>query len=1275
MIVQQRGKWMQLSIARKVVYGFAVLIVLALFSGLMVSSQLVVLQDRVARLQGQRVPLVVNAVAFVSHVKDALSALQSWMTTELPRFKQERQHAWQQARRQLLKLEQILVTDPRLLEQLEPLKEGLTQLGVLQDRIEALIEKPANKPAHQLYKEQLLPILESLDVQVRRLVLRENHRPVFAGGVAEAINSRTQLKELADLRSALSLCRSQLERILTEPDDALVQRFGQGLKQADGALAVLVRADMSQTQRQELGQVQELWSEWPALAEQVIVLRQSDHWNLARHLTGDALLPLWQTLRQRLDTTVEQQLTTMVEEGRYLEQSIALSRQVLFFSFVLLLVAGGLWAWWISHRLRSGFHTLLQRMSYVSDRIQQADLTGNWSDCDLDICLIPNHQQDEIGAAVSAYNQLLTNLVVAQGNESRFIDSLTRMHAITVRTEWDSQRKIQEILEMGGEILEMESAIVTHVDGQMCQVEHLLGQDSLFEMGQIQPLEQSFCKQVIDAGHAEAIYRIKGSLLEEHPVHTQFGVESFIGTPLYLGDRFYGALSYYSKVPRTKGFSFHDRSLISLLAQWVGWEKYRAQQLKQLEQIHQDLENAQSVAKIGSWHWDMQKDNLHWSKELVRLLGLEGDTSHASYSTYLELIHPDDRAKINRQMAAVTRGMQDRFEADHRIICHKSGELLHIHALGIVSRDSRGVPSQMVGTLQDVTRRKMAEEGLVLAKMIFDNAGEAIVITDAQGDITDVNPAYQRIMGYTRDEIVGQNPSILKSGRHDEQFYEQMWNEMLSEGHWQGEIWDRRKSGEIFPKWLTIDAIRDEQGVISNFVGLFMDITQQKETEEQLEKLAYYDPLTELPNRALFRDRLEQEMRLSARGGKSLGLFFIDLDRFKYVNDSLGHDKGDDLLIQVAGRIKHHLRTSDTVARLGGDEFTVILPGIEQTNDVARIAGAIVKSLGEVFVLQGHEVFIGGSIGIAMHPDDGEDYETLTKHADTAMYRAKEEGRGTYKFFTSDMNEINGRRLSLERALRQAVECNQLTLHYQPKVDVKQCRITGMEALVRWNHPEQGLVSPVDFIPIAEETGLIITIGEWVMQQACMDAKRLARSSRHPLQVAINLSAKQFQDALLVAKLERSLQQSGLAPELLEVEITESLAMGDVNRTIEQIGELRALGVKVSIDDFGTGYSSLSYLKKLPLNALKIDKSFIQDLYLDSDDTAIVSSILSMASALGLSVVAEGVENQAQIHFLCEKECPTIQGYFFSKPLPFEAFEKFLLDWDPVKMKHSLEKI
>ncbi len=564
------------------------------------------------------------------------------------------------------------------------------------------------------------------------------------------------------------------------------------------------------------------------------------------------------------------------------------------------------------------------------------------------------------------------------------------------------------------------------------------------------------------------------------------------------------------------------------------------------------------------------------------------------------------------------------------------------------------------GIVRDITERKENENRLLLAKQVIENASEAILVTDANAVITDVNPAYEKISGYSRAEVLGKSPNITKSGRHSPEFYQKMWQKISDTGSWSGEIWDRRKSGEIFPKWLSITAIKNSSGTVHNYVGLFMDISQQKAAEEKLEKLAFYDPLTQLPNRALFRDRLTQEILLSRRSGTPSAIMFIDLDHFKHVNDTLGHDFGDELLIQVARRIGSCIRESDTVCRLGGDEFTVILSGIHKVEDVGHIAQSIIDKLQSVFDLKGSEAFIGASIGIAICPDNGANYETLTKNADIAMYRAKESGRGNYKFFTLDMDEKNAIRLALEGDLRRAVEKGDLTVYYQPKIDVVSGKIHGMEALVRWLHPEKGLIPPNHFIPLAEDTGLIITLGDWVLQESCRQVKEWWDAGLPRVRVAVNLSGLQFQAPNLVEKVACALVESGLPAEGLELEITESMAMDDVENAVEKVANLRELGVQISIDDFGTGYSSLSHLKKFPLHALKIDQSFIRDLTIDSDDATIVASILSMAQSMQLGVVAEGVENVEQLNFLKEKSCNEVQGFFFSKPLPAEEFQKLL---------------
>jgi diguanylate cyclase (GGDEF)-like protein/PAS domain S-box-containing protein len=548
----------------------------------------------------------------------------------------------------------------------------------------------------------------------------------------------------------------------------------------------------------------------------------------------------------------------------------------------------------------------------------------------------------------------------------------------------------------------------------------------------------------------------------------------------------------------------------------------------------------------------------------------------------------------------------------------------------------------------------------MLAKNIIENANEGVVVTDVNGVITDVNEAYENITGYSRDEVVGESPSINKSGRHDRNFYQGMWNSIHDKGFWQGEIWDRRKNGEVYPKWLSINTVRDERGQPSHYVGIFSDITSKKATEEQLERLAYFDSLTNLPNRLLFRDRLSQEVAAARRHGNRVALFFIDLDRFKYVNDTLGHAAGDELLQIVAQRLRQCVRESDTVSRLGGDEFTVIIPDIEHADQVSGIAQKIIDDLGRSIPLRAQEVQIGASVGVAVFPDDGEDVEQLIRHADMALYKAKDEGRNNFQFFSAELQTHIADRIALEEDLRKGLERNEFLLHYQPKYNLATGAISGMETLVRWQHPVRGMVSPVEFIPLAEETGLIIPMSEFILREACRQTTDWIKASGMPLKVAVNLSARQFQQSDLVEVIKHTLDETGLSAELLELELTERMVMGDVDEAIRTMQALRELGLSLAIDDFGTGYSSLSYLKRFPINTLKIDQSFVRDLTIDSDDASIVQAIIAMGRQLDLHVVAEGVETEEQLEFLRQHGCGEIQGYLMSRPLPDGEFVKLL---------------
>ena len=578
-----------------------------------------------------------------------------------------------------------------------------------------------------------------------------------------------------------------------------------------------------------------------------------------------------------------------------------------------------------------------------------------------------------------------------------------------------------------------------------------------------------------------------------------------------------------------------------------------------------------------------------------------------------------------------------------------------------ISHVDFGGNSLFIGLMRDVSERKKSEKDLNLASTIFENLGEATVVTDAANKIVSVNPAFTRITGYSPDEVIGRDPSIMSSGRHDKEFYRAMWTSIIETGHWQGEIWDRRKNGEIYPKWLSISTIKDKHsGKVRDYIAIFSDITERKEAEKRIQFMAHYDALTGLPNRALLYDRLSQNLSHSQRNDKRVAVLFLDLDRFKTINDSLGHTVGDLLLQSVAERLKECLRAGDTVARLGGDEFVVILPDLEDTNYAGLVAGKILKCVAEPHVIKNNDLSTTASVGISVYPQDGGDRETLIKNADVAMYKSKEAGRNNYLFFQGEMNARAVERLSMENSLRRALERDEFALYFQAQVDAAAGRIIGAEALIRWLHPAMGLVMPGKFIPIAEESGMIVAIGEWVLRAACMKNRAWQEAGLPPVPVAVNLSALQFRQKELVQVVANTLRETGLEPRYLELELTESGIVQNAEAAINTLKELKSMGVLLSIDDFGTGYSNLGYLKRFPIDKLKIDQSFVRDLATDPDDAAIVRAIISLAKSLQLRAIAEGVETKEQLDFLSDHGCDEIQGYYFSKPVPEEEFRVLL---------------
>jgi diguanylate cyclase (GGDEF)-like protein/PAS domain S-box-containing protein len=581
----------------------------------------------------------------------------------------------------------------------------------------------------------------------------------------------------------------------------------------------------------------------------------------------------------------------------------------------------------------------------------------------------------------------------------------------------------------------------------------------------------------------------------------------------------------------------------------------------------------------------------------------------------------------------------------------------HLQLIASVINDERGTPVKTVYLFFDISRLKAAEQGLQLYAQVFSHTHEGILITDRQQRIIDANDAFCRITGYALEELIGKTPRLLNSGLHDAGFYAAMWDSLRSQGHWGGEVRDRTRDGEIIPLLENINVVRNAAGEVTHYISVITDITSLKESQARLDFLAHHDVLTELPNRLLFQDRLEQAIERARREGSRLGLLFIDLDRFKNINDSLGHHVGDLLLVAVSQRLRDLLRRADSVARLGGDEFVVLSENLGDPDDACLLAHKIVTAIRQPFRIQDQELHIGCSIGITLFPEDGPDAGVLLRNADTAMYRAKESGRDGFARFSRELSEDVSGKLALENALRVAVREQRFTLHYQPIVTLGQGRVVAAEALIRW--PDGPGATPDRFIPLAEETRLILPLGEWILRQA-LEQYHAWRAAGLALDyMSVNISAVQLAQPNFTERLLVLLDEVGIAGHHLQIELTENILMGDMALSQRVLGGLRGHGVRVAIDDFGTGYSSLSYLKQLPIDNLKVDRSFVRDIPGDPNDSAIAAAIIGLARTLGLEAIAEGIETEEQERFLTEIGCDKVQGYRYARALPAEQFRAF----------------
>ena len=673
----------------------------------------------------------------------------------------------------------------------------------------------------------------------------------------------------------------------------------------------------------------------------------------------------------------------------------------------------------------------------------------------------------------------------------------------------------------------------------------------------------------------------------------------------------------------------------------------------------------------GFWDWNLKTNHFHVSPRFETMLGYTPGELDVSVAHWGDYVHPDDLVAAMASIQRHLNGQTDRHEIDIRCLA-KTGEWRWLHTRGrIVEWDNDGKALAMAGSHTDVTQQKAYELAQREASTVFESSYEGLMVVNADGLIAKVNPAFVRITGYAPEEVIGKSPRILSSGRQDTEFYRQMWEAIAKQDFWQGEIWNRRKSGEIYAELLSISVVRGNTSEVEHYVAVFSDISRLKAHEAELDRIAHYDPLTGVPNRRLLADRLAQAIARNARSDMSLAVCYLDLDGFKQINDTYGHPGGDQLLIGVAEHLKQILRAEDTLARLGGDEFVLLLSDIASPEECSVILERVLAAAGSPVQIEGHAVSVSASIGVSLYPQDHADADTLLRHADQAMYLAKNSGKNRFHLFDPESDRKAQQHRSYVDRVRQALEQEELVLFYQPKVDLRDGRLVGVEALVRWQHPEQGLLPPAAFLPQIQGSPLDNALGEWVIRTALAQAAAWLQQGLQ-LQMGVNISATHLMQPDFYDKLVAALAaQPQLSPAALELELLETAAFEDINTAGATLRRCQALGVHFALDDFGTGYSSLSYLRKLQVDTLKIDQSFVRDMLTDADDRGIVESVIRLASAFNRGVIAEGVETLEIGAALLRLGCHLAQGYGVAKPMPASA----LLEWEARWREQALWRV
>ncbi len=696
-----------------------------------------------------------------------------------------------------------------------------------------------------------------------------------------------------------------------------------------------------------------------------------------------------------------------------------------------------------------------------------------------------------------------------------------------------------------------------------------------------------------------------------------------------------------------------------LRSAYDGLEQRVAERTAELGESEARLTLALEASDLGLWDWDLQNNRVHHSRMQV-VFGIGLENRYGKDGSRLPDIHPDDLQRVRATLIAHLKGETESFVIEYRALCADGSELCLEDRGRVIQRDANGRALRMIGTRRDISELRSQAEQQRLAATVFEAASEGIVIMNDRYRVLAVNDACCTLSGYSREELLGHSVARIAGSPESQRQYETMREALERHGHWQGELIETRKSGEVYPQWVQLREVRDANGSVTHVVAFVSDLSVRRKIEERLRYLTHYDDLTGLANRGLLKERLQEACQRVRRNGRNMAVLYIDLDRFKLLNESLGHEAADALLREVSRRLSQTLGEADTIARLSGDEFVVLLDAYGSLSSLAHLGSRLLQRIRKPVIIDEQELVISASIGVSLMPDNSRDAEVLLRQANMAMQQAKHLGGNTLQFFTDRPQASSMQYLQLENQLRKALDFGQLEVFYQPRLTLANDALDAAEALVRWRHPERGLVAPAHFIPLAEETGLIIPLGEFVLREACRQARQWQQQGLAEIRVSVNLSVKQLRQGNFVSLVRQVLEETGLPATMLELELTESQLLDDIDNAISISEQLRALGVRLAIDDFGTGFSSLSYLKRFPVDYVKIDRSFISELEHSSQDAAITRAIIAMVHSLERKVVAEGVETQAQMDFLKANQCDEIQGYLLSPPVPAEQFAELL---------------